>query len=107
MALTLYNKKRNFKETSEPAGLRGGKVKKSISNFHLLCNGIRHTHFIMISGLSWMAFLKAGPFPKALHLNPKDKRLAMMVEDHPYDYKNFAGEYSQRKLWSRHCGDMG
>ncbi|MEO5783157.1 MAG: DNA polymerase ligase N-terminal domain-containing protein, partial [Ginsengibacter sp.] len=24
-------------------------------------------------------------------LNPKDKRLAMMVEDHPYDYKDFAG----------------
>jgi bifunctional non-homologous end joining protein LigD len=24
-------------------------------------------------------------------MNPKDKRLAMMVEDHPYDYKDFEG----------------
>ena len=31
MALTLYNKKRNFKETSEPSGLLAGSEKKSTS----------------------------------------------------------------------------
>lgn len=89
MSLTAYNKKRDFKQTSEPSGKENSQQEDKKLIFVIQRHKASRLHYDF--RLEMDGVLKSWAVPKGPSLNPKDKRLAMMVEDHPYDYKDFTG----------------
>lgn len=85
--LKTYNKKRNFKKTAEPEGKVKGSKGKVI--FMIQKHEASRLHFdfrIEVDGV-----LKSWAVPKGPPHIAKERHLAMMVEDHPYDYRTFEG----------------
>lgn len=87
MSLTKYNKKRKFEETPEPKGKKAAESDKLI--FVIQRHKASRLHYDFRLELDGV--LKSWAVPKGPTLTPTIKRLAMMVEDHPYDYKDFTG----------------
>ena len=90
--LEEYNRKRDFEKTNEPEGtnvhVRAEEPEnrlKFVVQHHLA----RRDHFDF--RLEWNGALLSWAVPKGPSYNPHDKRLAVRVEDHPLEYRNFEG----------------
>ncbi len=82
-----YNQKRNFEKTIEPEGKTQDSEEylKFVVQHHMA----RRDHYDL--RLEWMGVLLSWAVPKGPSYNTQDKRLAVKVEDHPLEYRNFEG----------------
>lgn len=87
--LQEYARKRDFNATPEPSGQRRRGKRAHALQFCIQKHDASHLHYDFRLELD--GTLKSWAIPKGPSLDPKVRRLAVHVEDHPLDYANFEG----------------
>jgi bifunctional non-homologous end joining protein LigD len=87
--LAKYQEMRDFTQTAEPSGDDAKVVASEALRFVIQKHAASHLHFDL--RLEYEGAFRSWAAPKGPSLDPKDRRLAMEVEDHPLDYGDFEG----------------